>query len=112
MKNLRNMWLTWFKNLRLWKKILLAFLLSSILPLLMVQGIMLYINSKNMQEKMDELMSNQLRQTAERVELTLDIYTNVVYQAYMDSELVQDINYLLEKENPDKEMREIGRAHV
>lgn len=106
MKNLRNMWLTWFKNLRLWKKILLAFLLSSILPLLMVQGIMLYINSKNMQEKMDELMSNQLRQTAERVELTLDIYTNVVYQAYMDSELVQDINYLLEKENPDKEMRE------
>lgn len=100
---MRRKLLNWFKNLKLWKKILLAFILSSIIPLVAVQGVMLYITSRNMQEKMNELMTGQLRQTAERVELTLDIYTNVVYQIYMDEELVESMNRLLDPENPAKE---------
>lgn len=103
MKKTRIKPLEWFKNLKLWKKILLAFIISSIIPLAVVQGIMLYINSQNMKEKMNELMTGQLRQTAERVELTLDIYTNVVYQMYMDGELVESVKRLLNSENPEKE---------
>ncbi|MCP1103516.1 sensor histidine kinase YesM [Aequitasia blattaphilus] len=88
--------LTWFKNQRLWKKILYAFILSSTIPLLVVQGVMMHINSNNLKTKIDELMKSQLVQISERMNLTLEIYTNLVYQIYTDEIIIEDMKAIME----------------
>lgn len=70
----------WFRNQKIWKKILYAFIISALVPLIVSQGIMLYSNATSMKTKVDELMVNELIQMAERVNLTLEIYSNLVYQ--------------------------------
>lgn len=101
---MKNRFLQWFKNQKLGKKIFYAFILSSLIPMLIVQGIMLYVNTKNMTEKMDEIMSNQLIQIAERVDLTLNVYTNLVYQAYIDSDIIDSVTNLSDSSYTDKEI--------
>lgn len=100
----KKSFLRWFKNQKLGKKILYAFILSSLIPLIVVQGIMLYVNSNNMVRKMDEIMGNQLIQMAERVQLTLNVYTNLVYQAYIDNQIIESINQLSDHSYKEKEV--------
>lgn len=96
--------LQWFKNQKLGKKILYAFVVSSLIPILIVQGMMMYVTSHDLKKKMDELMMNQLTQVAERTSLTLDIYTNAVYQAYADSQIIGNITKLSDATCTDKEV--------
>ncbi len=46
---------------------------------------------KQHKEKVDTLMVNQLAQISERTNLTLDIYTNLVYQIYADNQIIDGI---------------------
>lgn len=96
--------LYWFKNQKLGKKILYAFIFSAIVPILIVQGVMLYLISNNLKDKMDELMVSQLTQMGERANLTLNIYMNLVYQAYVDNQIIINVEKLMDPENNDKEV--------
>lgn len=87
----KKRFLQWFKNQKLGKKILYTFILASVIPLLVAQVLMLYVISSNMREKVDELMVNQLAQISERTNLTLDVYTNLVYQIYSDNQIIDGI---------------------
>lgn len=100
----KKRFLKWFNNQKLWKKILFAFIISSIIPLMAVQTIMIYVNSVNMEEKVDELMVSQLTQIAERANLTLDVYTNLVYQAYVDNQLIENVCKMMDSDNAEKEV--------
>lgn len=82
----------WFRDLKLSKKIFYTFIVSGLIPLIILQSIMSYIISNNMQEKGDELMMTQLRQTAERTSLSLEVYTNLVYQIYSDNQIIDAMN--------------------
>ena len=94
---------SWFKNQKLWKKILYAFILSSIIPLLIVEGITLYVNSSSTRTKIDEIMKNQLVQISERMSLTLDVYTNLVYQIYTDETIIDDLIKMMDDQQTGKE---------
>lgn len=83
--------LQWFKNQKLGRKILYTFILASVIPLLVAQILMLYVIVNNMKEKVNTLMVNQLAQISERTNLTLDIYTNLVYQIYADNQIIEGI---------------------
>ena len=87
----RNGFLKWFKNQKLGRKILYTFILASVIPLLVAQILMLYVIVNNIKEKVDTLMVNQLAQISERTNLTLDIYTNLVYQIYADNQIIDGI---------------------
>ncbi|MEZ3434880.1 MAG: sensor histidine kinase [Lachnospiraceae bacterium] len=84
--------LHWFGNQSLGRKIMYTFIVTSVIPLLVVQILMLYVISNNMREKVDELMVSQLVQISERTDLTIEIYTNLVYQIYSDNEIIKEIN--------------------
>lgn len=84
--------LKWFRDQRLGKKIIYTFILAAVIPLLVVQVMMLYVISNNMKEKVDELMVSQLAQISERTNLTLDIYTNLVYQIYSDNHVIEGLS--------------------
>lgn len=86
-----NLFFKWFLNLRIGKKILYTYVLAGVVPFLIAQGIIFSIISKNMSEKVDTLITNQLLQIAERTNLTLEIYTNLVYQIYADNQIIDGI---------------------
>lgn len=83
--------LQWFTDQKVGKKIMYAFVVTSVIPLLVSQVLMLYVISNNMKGKVDELMVNQLVQISERTELTIDVYANLIYQIYSDDEIIEHI---------------------
>ena len=80
--------LHWFADQKVGKKIMYTFLITSVIPLLVSQILMLYVISNNMKEKVNDLMRNQLVQISERTDLTVDAYTNLIYQIYSDDEII------------------------
>ena len=85
-----------YNNARFRTKLLLIFGVTSLLPLLVILVISSRLNTRNMTDKVNELMIVNLRQIAERVNLNLEIYTNVLYQIYQDEEITENIKILLE----------------
>lgn len=94
--------LRWFADQKVGKKIMYTFLVTSVIPLLVSQVLMLYVISNHIREKVDELMANQLAQISERAALTVDVYTNLVYQIYADDEIVA---YIASCQNASEETR-------
>lgn len=85
-----------YNNARFRTKLLLIFGITSLLPLLIILIISSRLNTRNMTDKVDELMLMNLKQIAERVNLNLEVYTNVLYQIYQDEEITENIKVLLE----------------
>lgn len=87
-----------FNNMKIGKKIMLAFVMASIVPILAIQFIGYRMNSNSLKRKIDTLMVDNLTQLSERVDLTMDIYTNLVYQIYVDDKIIENVNILMERE--------------
>lgn len=87
----RKGFLQWFADQKVGRKIMYTFVITSVIPLLVSQILMLYVISNNMREKVDDLMVNQLAQISERTDLTVDVYTSLVYQIYSDDEIIECI---------------------
>ena len=103
-KENRKLILSWFNNRKIGQKILIAFVLSSIVPMLIIQTIVLLVNTETLRGKVDELMVNQLTQIAERVDLTLEVYANLVYQIYVDNQIIENVNKLTDPADVNKEV--------
>ncbi len=88
-----------------WKigtKMLFSFLFGAILPILLIQSISSHLNTHYLTEKVNQLMVNNLTQIAERVNLTLEVYTNLLYQIYIDDQIIDNINILLDEDSNQK----------
>ena len=90
MKNL----LKRFNDLKLGYKILFSFLFGGILPILLSQEVSFYMNTRYMTQNMDEMIKNNLEQMSERTDLTLQVYSNLLYQIYTDDDIIENINEL------------------
>ena len=55
-----KIFLRWFADQKVGRKIMYTFLVTSVIPLLVLQVLMLYVISNDMKDKVDELMENQL----------------------------------------------------
>lgn len=88
----KSRFLQWFRNQKLWKKIIYTFLLASIIPMAVAQILILTVITQNMEDNVNEYMRVQLGQIAERTNLTLDVYTNLVYQIYSDNQLIDYVS--------------------
>ena len=82
-----------------------AFVMASIVPILTIQFIGYNMNSNSLKRKIDTLMVDNLTQLSERVDLTMDIYSNLVYQIYVDDKIIENVNTLL---NGNGEGREVA----
>ncbi|KLU72647.1 MAG: hypothetical protein RHS_1344 [Robinsoniella sp. RHS] len=89
---------SWFYNRKIWQKLIITFVLAVLLPISISWYVMMSMNQKQMENKIQELMTSQLVQISERVDLTLDIYMNLVYQMNVDSGLIDEIKGLKSKE--------------
>ena len=94
-----------FNNMKIGRKIMSAFVMASIVPILTIQFIGYNMNSNSLKRKIDTLMVDNLTQLSERVDLTMDIYSNLVYQIYVDNKIIENVNTLL---NGNGEGREVA----
>lgn len=88
-----------YNSWKLGKKLLIIFVLVSILPILFVQMFAFYMNREKMRKKIDELMVNNLTQIAERVNLNMEIYTNLIYQIYTDETIIDCVQEISSEES-------------
>lgn len=91
-----------YNSWKLGHKLLFSFVLVSILPILFVQFFTMQLNKRQMTEKIDELMVNNLTQIAERVNLNLQIYTNLIYQIYKDEQVIENVRALTDDSDSRK----------
>lgn len=91
-----------YNSWKLGHKLLCAFTLASIIPLLLMQVFAFQVNRKQMTEKIDELMVSNLTQIAERVNLNMEVYTNLLYQIYKDDQVIDSISTLADEKESHK----------
>ena len=79
-----------FNNMKIGKKIMLAFVMASIVPILAIQFIGYRMNSNSLKRKIDTLMVDNLTQLSERVDLTMGMVdsTHMISVFLMDSRKV------------------------
>ena len=93
-----------FNNMKIGRKIMSAFVMASIVPILTIQFIGYNMNSNSLKRKIDTLMVDNLTQLSERVDLTMDIYSNLVYQIYVDDKIIENVNTLLSGNGEGREV--------
>lgn len=87
-----------FNNWRLGRKLFFAFAIGAIIPIIIMQMVSFRLNNGYMTSKIDEMAVNNLIQIAQRTELTLESYANLLYQVYIDDDIGENINILLDGE--------------
>ena len=83
-----------YKDSRLKTKLFIIFGFSSLLPILMFWGISTKVNENALTEKVNQMMTENLTQIAERTNMNLEIYTNLLYQISQDEQMTDAVNDL------------------
>ena len=80
-----------YHRLKLSQKLIILFVIVSIVPIIGIQTFNYAEFKKNMTRQIDKVVTNNLVQISERIDLSLDTYTNFLYQIYTDDELIKNI---------------------
>ena len=87
--------ITKYRNLKLSHKLVLFFVVVSVIPIVMLQGYNYLSTGKQSTRQIDKVIGDNLVQIAERTNLTLEIYTNLLYQIYVDEAVMEEIGILM-----------------
>ena len=80
-----------YDDLRFGKKLLVIFVITSIIPIALMQIYHYSQFRKNMMNQINNIIESNLVQIAERTNLTLANYTHLLYQIYVDEEMTEYI---------------------
>ena len=86
--------ISFYQNSRLKTKLLIIFGLSALLPILMLWSISTKVNENSLTNNVNQMMTDNLAQIAERTSVHLDVYTNLLYQMSKDEQLTDSLNAL------------------
>ena len=92
--------INFYHNGRLKTKLFIIFGLSSLLPLLMLWGISTKVSENSLTDSVNQMMTGNLVKIAERTNMNLNIYTNLLYQMSKDEELTGSLEALADS-GPD-----------
>lgn len=93
MRKTRNYIGQWYKDLSFRKKFLSISLGVCILPVFLMQMFFLEVSIRSMDRQIDELTRNNLKQISKEFSLKLESYTDIVYQIYLDKDLIQSLTH-------------------
>lgn len=83
-----------YKGSRLKTKLFIIFAFSSLLPIVMFWGISTKVNENALTAKVNQMMTENLTQIAERTNMNLEIYTNLLYQISQDEQMTGAVKAL------------------
>ena len=90
-------------------KLIVSFLLVSLLPMLAVQMMSYYISTGAMENKINDLVQVNLLQTSKSLDTSMKAYEDLLFQLFIDDDvmaLVKDIN------DPDTDSQELSRRKL
>lgn len=88
-----------YKNLKLSRKLLVSFVLVSIIPIVLIQFISYNIITFSMTKKINALTLDKLAMSANKLDTILMSYTDILYQISTDDIIAQNINTINENDN-------------
>lgn len=91
-----------YGNLRLSKKMLLSFLLVSVIPILIIQSISYVVITSSMKQNVSELTVDSLQQLGDRMDITIQAYGAILEQIYVDDQIIENINLLNGRDDQGK----------
>ncbi len=77
-----------FRGFSFRNKLIVSFLLVSLLPVLLVQMISYYISTEAMKKKIDDLVHVNLLQTSKNLDTSLQAYEDIIFQIFTNDEVV------------------------
>ena len=80
-----------YMNMNFQKKWITISVGICMVPVLLFQMFFINVISKHLKEQVDILLINNLRQIEAQFEITMESYTDIVYQIYTDKELVEHL---------------------
>lgn len=83
-----------YNDLNIGRKLVIIFILISIIPITVLQGFYFSIVRQQMTDQVDEIIYNDLIQISQRANLSIDNYTNILYQIYVDDGIINQIEML------------------
>lgn len=84
-----------YNNLRIGQKLIIIFLLISIVPIILLQVYQFTSVRKTMTSQVDEIIYDDLVQISERTNLSIENYTNLLYQIYVDEDVIDEVMVLM-----------------
>ncbi|SOC11947.1 cache domain-containing sensor histidine kinase [Pseudobutyrivibrio ruminis] len=84
-----------YNNLKIGQKLISIFLLISIIPIILLQVYQFTSVRKTMTSQVDEIIYDDLVQISERTNLSIENYTNLLYQIYVDEDLIDEVMVLM-----------------
>ncbi|SCZ76338.1 two-component system, sensor histidine kinase YesM [Pseudobutyrivibrio xylanivorans] len=84
-----------YNDLKIGKKLIIIFLLISIIPIILLQVFHFTSVRKTMTSQVDEIIQSDLIQISERINLSLENYTNLMYQIYVDENVIDQVMILM-----------------
>ncbi len=83
-----------YNDLKIGHKLILIFLIISIIPIILLQIAHFAQTRKNMTEQINKIILNDLVGISQQTNLSLENYTNLLYQIYIDEEIIKQTNVL------------------
>lgn len=101
------------KRTKLQTRLILAFLITSMIPLIVVNIFLYYNTSGIVRSNVDELAAANLDQTRNGLDIWLESYQDILFQIYMNDDIVnmvEEINEGKEPSIPKKQLRRTLRG--
>ncbi|WP_044932287.1 cache domain-containing sensor histidine kinase [Butyrivibrio sp. AC2005] len=83
-----------YNDLKIGQKLILIFLVISVIPITLLQIYNFARTQNNMTKQIDEIIYNDLIGISERTNLSMETYTNLLYQIYVDDDIISQIEIL------------------
>lgn len=78
----------WYRKLSFQKRLMGISIIVWVLPIIISQFLFSHVSVEHLDNQINELTKNNLMQIAERFSLTMESYTDIVYQIYADETIV------------------------
>ena len=108
MKNKKEKWIK-FRKTSLKRRLFYAFIITSVIPVI-IFGFFSYYNSSNIvKENMDELKSVNLQQTRANLDISLESYEDLLYQMYTDDDIIALVDKIDRNEDVSVAVNQLKR---
>ena len=108
LKNKKEKWIK-FRKTSLKRRLFYAFIITSVIPVI-IFGFFSYYNSSNIvKENMDELKSVNLQQTRANLDISLESYEDLLYQMYTDDDIIALVDKINRNEDVSVAVNQLKR---
>lgn len=99
-----------YKRVSLKSRLIMAFLITSIIPFILINLFAYYNTEGIVRENVDELATANLNQTKNGLDIWLDSYEDILFQIYMNDDIVKNVQNINEGKDVSINRKQLRRT--